>query len=100
MEEKRRKPKYKLRAEIVDREKGMQYFEDIRMIRLKSRNHNLLIMEDYMPIIGEVTGFVQFISDDGIISFDSIHGFYMHKRNKFSLLIESYGISEEEQEDE
>lgn len=98
MEEKRRKPKYKLRAEIVDREKGMRYLEDIRLIRLKSRNHNLLIMEDYMPIIGEVTGYVQFVSDDGIVSFDPIHGFYMHKRNKFTLLIESHSLPEDGEE--
>lgn len=90
MEEKIREKKYKISAEVVDRINGVQLFDNIRLVRLKSSSHNLLIMEDYMPIIGEVAGFVEFVFNEKTVKFDQIHGFYMHKGNKFSLLIESY----------
>ena len=91
MEEKNNyKTKYKISAEVVDRESGTQSYKNIRMIRVVSTNHNLLIMEDYMPVIGEVTGRVELVMDDKIVSFNPIHGFYMHKKNQFSLLIENH----------
>ena len=82
--------KYKISAEVVDRENGAQSYNNIRMIRIISNDHNLLIMEDYMPVIGEVTGKVELVMDDKIVPFSPIHGFYMHKKNQFSLLIENH----------
>ena len=82
--------KYKISAEVVDRRIGAQSYNNIRMIRIISNDHNLLIMEDYMPVIGEVTGKVELVMDDMIVPFNPIHGFYMHKKNQFSLLIENY----------
>lgn len=91
MEEKNRsRNKYKICAEVVDRENGAQSYDNIRMVRVISKDHNLLIMEDYMPVIGEITGKVELIMDDKIIPFSSVHGFYMHKKNRFSLLIENH----------
>ena len=90
MEERIKEKKYKISVEVVDRKTGVQYFDNVRLVRLKSSDHNLLIMEDYMPVIGEVTGFVELVFDEKTIEFNPIHGFYMHKQNKFSLLIESH----------
>ena len=90
MEERIREKKYKISVEVVDRKTGVQYFDNVRLVRLKSCDHNLLIMEDYMPVIGEVTGFVELVFDEKTVEFNPIHGFYMHKQNKFSLLIESH----------
>ena len=90
MEERMKDKKYKISVEVVDRKTGVQYFDNVRLVRLKSRDHNLLIMEDYMPVIGEVTGFVELVFENKTVEFNSIHGFYMHKQNKFSLLIENH----------
>ena len=79
---------YKINARIVDRDKGMTEINDIHMIRLKSKDHNLLIMEDYMPIIGELAGTVEFVLKEDSVKMDIEHGFYMHKQNEFSLLID------------
>jgi hypothetical protein len=90
MEEKiREKKKYKISAEIVDSETGVAKYDNIKMIRVKSNHHNLLIMEDFIPVIGEITGFIQLVFDNKTVDYKSIHGFYMHKKNKFSLLIEN-----------
>lgn len=80
---------YKISARIVDDENGLEEYENIRMIRVKSKGYNLLIMEDYMPIIGEITGMVEIIFDSDTIKYENIHGFYMHKKNRFSLMIET-----------
>lgn len=90
MEERIKDKKYKISVEVVDRKTGVQYFDNVRLVRLKSCDHNLLIMEDYMPVIGEVTGFVELVFENKTVEFNPIHGFYMHKQNKFSLLIEDH----------
>ena len=73
----RNRKKYKISAEIVDRETGVEQFDNIRMIRLKSHDHNLLIMEDFMPVIGEIAGFVELVFDNETIQYNPIHGFYI-----------------------
>lgn len=85
-----KKLKYKLTAKIVDREEGVQEYEDVKMIRVVSNNHNLLIMEDYLPVIGELNGFVELVFDNSVVTKKDIHGFYMHKKNQFTLVVESY----------
>jgi len=85
---KQKQNKYKIYADVVDSIDGLKQYENIRMIRVKSRDYNLLIMEDYLPVIGEIDGFVEIIFDDETIKLTDIHGYYMHKKNKFSLLIE------------
>ena len=82
------KNKYKICADVVDSANGLKQYENIRMIRVKSREYNLLIMEDYLPVIGEIDGYVEIIFDDETIKLENIHGYYMHKKNKFSLLVE------------
>lgn len=93
---------YKITAKVVDRENGMQTFDNIRLIRVLSTSHNLLIMEDYMPVIGEIAGKVEIVTGDKVIPFDPIHGFYMHKKNCFYLLIQDHEeviVGEAEDED-
>ncbi len=91
---------YKITAKVVDRENGMQEYENIRMIRIDSRDYNLLIMEDYMPVIGQIAGSVELVTETGVIPFSPIHGFYMHKKNCFYLLIQDHENEGEETEEE
>jgi hypothetical protein len=66
---------------------GLQVYNNIDLIRVKSPKHNLLIMEDYMPVIGEINGTVSFTGDEQNIVLDNIQGFFCHKHNVFSLLV-------------
>ena len=84
----RNRTKYKICADVVDAKNGLQQYDNIRMIRVKSKDHNLLIMEDYLPVIGEIDGYVEIVFEDTTVKLEDIQGFYMHKKNKFSLLIE------------
>lgn len=87
---------YKIEAKVVDRENGMQEYDNIRMVRVVSKDYNLLIMEDYMPLIGEIAGSVEVVTDSDVVRFDPIHGFFMHKKNCFYLLIEDHLAEGEE----
>ncbi len=82
------KKHYLICADVVDAQNGLKQYDNIRMIRVLSKDYNLLIMEDYMPIIGEIDGSIEIVFDDTSMKLEGIHGYYMHKKNKFSLMIE------------
>lgn len=81
---------FKICAKVVDRENGMQIYENIRLVRVISKDHNLLIMEDFMPVLGQIDGRIELVVGDKIVPYHNIKGFYMHKKNQFYLLIEEY----------
>ena len=80
--------KQRIRARIVSMDHGLQEYEDIEMIRVKSAHHTLLIMQNYMPLLGELDGYIEIVFDDHTIRMQNLKGFYMHKKNDFNLLIE------------
>lgn len=77
-----------MKAKVVSLLNGLQEFENLEMIRIKSNRHTLLIMQNFMPVIGELEGSVEFIFAKDIIKMDNLKGYYMHKKNEFSLLVE------------
>ena len=80
--------KSKIKAKIVSIEKGLQEYEEIEMIRVKSSDHTLLILENYMPLLGRLDGYVELVFEDKTLRFNDIPGYYMHKKNEFSLLVQ------------
>lgn len=77
----------KITATVLGIDEGFQKFEQVDMIRIKSEKYTLLIMDDYMPIIGRIDGMVEIVSGEDTRSFQPIHGFYTHRKNTFELLI-------------
>lgn len=77
----------KITATVLGIDEGFQKFEQVDMIRIKSEKYTLLIMDDYMPVIGRIDGMVEIVSGEDTRSFQSIHGFYTHRKNTFELLI-------------
>lgn len=66
---------------------GLLVYDKVKLIRIKSKDYNLLIMKDYMPIIGEIDGSVDIEGEDVNKSFKNIKAFYMSKENEFNLII-------------
>ena len=77
----------KITATVLGIDEGFQKFEQVDMIRIKSDKYTLLIMDDYMPVIGRIDGMVEIVSGEDTRSFQPIHGFYTHRKNTFELLI-------------
>lgn len=66
---------------------GLTMKNDIKLIRIKSKKYNLLIMVDYVPIIGEIEGNIDFENGEDVLSYKDIKGYYVHSNNAFSLII-------------
>lgn len=76
-----------MKVRIFDLDKGLTEYEHVKVIRIISSDYNLLIMEDYLPIIGEIEGSIDIKGDDLDISFPKIKAFYMNSSNVFNLMI-------------
>lgn len=76
-----------IKVRIFDMEHGLREYENIKIIRIVSKDYNLLIMKDYLPIIGEIEGSVDIKNDDINLSFKDIKAFYMNSENIFNLMI-------------
>ena len=76
-----------IKVRIFDIENGLREYENIKIIRIISKDYNLLIMKDYLPIIGEIEGSVDIKNDEVNLSFKNIKAFYMNSNNEFNLMI-------------
>lgn len=81
----------RIRVRICGREKGLEIYESVKFVRLISRGYNLLIMADYLPVIGELEGSMYFVADNEEHERTRLKGFFMHKNNEFSLMLEQEG---------
>ncbi|MEG0618778.1 MAG: hypothetical protein RSB77_03135 [Bacilli bacterium] len=66
---------------------GLISYKDIKFIRIKSEEYNLLIMKDYMPIVGEINGSISFEGLSTNETYENIKAYYMSKENEFNLII-------------
>ena len=76
-----------IKVRIFDIENGLREYKDIKIIRIISKDYNLLIMKDHLQIIGEIQGSVDIKNDEVNLSFKDIKAFYMNSNNEFNLMI-------------
>lgn len=77
-----------LKVNIFDLKTGLTTYDNVEYVRITSSDYNLLIMVDYMPIIGEIKGKVDIKLSDGEIHLDRIFASYMNSNNTFNLMIQ------------
>lgn len=63
----------------------VKQYDDVKFIKIKSSEYNLIIMRDYLPIIGEVKGSIQIGREKEDVNMEKVQGYFMHKHNKFNL---------------
>ncbi len=66
---------------------GLEEIDQVKIIRIKSKEYNLLIMKDYLAMIGRVEGSVEIETEKETIRKENIEGYYIHQHNEFKLLI-------------
>ena len=76
-----------IRVRVFDMAHGLREYDNITIVRIISKDYNLLIMRDYLPIIGEIEGSVDIKNDSVNLSFKDIKAFYMNSKNVFNLMI-------------
>lgn len=76
-----------IKVRIFDLQKGLVEYEHIKVIRIVSKDYNLLIMQDYLPIIGEIEGSLDIKNEEIELNYKDIKAFYMNSGNVFNLMI-------------
>ena len=66
---------------------GLEEIENVKYIRIVSKEYNLLIMKDYMPIIGSINGSVDIVTDEFSKKLENINAYYVNRSNIFRLII-------------
>lgn len=74
-------------VKVLSMQDGLVEYENVEFIRITSQKYTLLIMRDYLPIIGEIKGKVEMQSKNESIKIENITAYYMHKHNEFNLFI-------------
>ena len=77
-----------MKVRVFDMAHGLVEYDDVKTIRIISRDYNLLIMKDYLSVIGEIVGSVDIKGENLDLSFKQIKAFYMNSKNVFNLMIE------------
>lgn len=77
----------KMKVKILNIQNGLKTYDKVSIIKIKSKKYNLSIMEDYLPVIGEIDGDVEIIALDNFVKLTNIIGYYMLKHNEFKLFI-------------
>ena len=75
------------KVRIFDLEKGLTEYEHVKVVRIISKDYNLLIMQDYLPIIGEIEGSIDIKNEEIELNYKDIKAFYMNSGNVFNLMI-------------
>lgn len=76
-----------INVKILSVKKGLLAYEDVQFIRIKSKKYTLIIMKDYLPIIGEIEGNIEIETLKETIQLENIVGYYIHKHNEFNLFL-------------
>ena len=63
----------------------VKQYDDVKFIKIRSQKYNLIIMKDYLPIIGEIQGEIQIGREKEDINMEKVRGYFMHKHTKFHL---------------
>ncbi|MDR0853751.1 MAG: hypothetical protein LBN34_05225 [Clostridiales Family XIII bacterium] len=90
----------RVQAQISSFKNGLQTFEELNIIRVRGKKARLMIMEDYMPVIGEVDGDIDFIGRTSYHTISNAKGFFCHEHNVFFLLLKETEKPEEGKEEE
>lgn len=77
----------RLTANIISMNDGLRTIELVSMVRIVSAQYNILIMEDYLPVIGEVDGDVIIVSESAEYKLERVKGFFCHRHNEFSFML-------------
>lgn len=66
---------------------GLIIYKDVKIIRIKSKKYALTIMQDYLPIMGEIDGNVELEFIEKAEKIENIIAYYVHEHNQFKLFI-------------
>lgn len=76
-----------MEAIVISFQNGYQIYHNVKLIRMSSKTFNLLMMVDYMPVVGELDGKLTIVSEGEEVNFEHIQGFFVLKHNVFKMIV-------------
>lgn len=76
-----------IKVKVYSLNNGYSEYDNLKLVRITSKEYNLAIMEDYLPIIGEVDGDILLKGDNFEKKLFGINGYYRCAHNEFELII-------------
>ncbi len=76
-----------MQVRVLSLEKGLEIYNDIKIIRIVSRDNNLMIMSEFQPVIGEINGNVTFISEESDYGLNDVKAFFCFRKNVMKIII-------------
>lgn len=74
-------------VKILSLKKGVEKIENVDIIRVKSKKYNLMIMQNYASIIGEIDGNIEIVGKNVDRKLENIKGYYINIDNIFKLMV-------------
>jgi hypothetical protein len=75
-------------VKIFTLKNGLEVIDDATAVRIISKDYNLLILKDYVSIIGKIEGNVEIEYGGKTKKIDNIIAYYVCYNNLFNLMIE------------
>ena len=66
---------------------AMEIFNNVEAIRITNKKSRLLIMKDYVPIIGDIDGKLEVIGQNNMV-YENVKGYYICFDNVFNFILE------------
>ena len=82
-----------IKVRIFSLDRGLIEYENIKIIRIISKDYNLLVMQDYLPMLGEIEGSVDIKNEEFEVNYKNIKAFYMNSSNVFNLMIKEGNLN-------
>lgn len=77
----------KINVKLLSIKNGLIEYNEVILIRIRSKKYNLNIMKDYIPIIGELDGDIEIELKGQTVKLNNILGYYMLQHNQFNLFL-------------
>lgn len=75
-------------VKIFTLKNGMELINNVVAIRIKSSEYNLLILKDYISLLGEIHGNIEIETENDKKSFESLNANFVNHNNVFTLIID------------
>lgn len=86
----------RIKVSVFSLERGLEVYDNVKLVRIKSEQYNMLIMQDHTPAIGEVRGNISFLLDHDEIMLENVEGYFSLIQNDFHFLEKGTFISKQE----
>lgn len=67
---------------------GLEIIENVVAIRIKSSDYNLLILKDYISLLGEIHGSLEIETETEVKEYNNINASFMNDNNVFNAIFD------------